>query len=355
MPGLKAALIYSIAMIAQRRPRLYCMLDNIEEAFAALVLILENHSLTTRQAGFAETLYGLVRRGTCRLPPGPCAMTPRQQWLSLVCLVGVPYLKAKLDAAHAVAQAPPVEGSDATRVALPSPLPQSTTRRLRQCWTKFVTLWYPYVHAMYEGTGLAYSCWYLLGGKFFSASAHLLNIQVVRATPEDTASAMRCVADRRQAALSRADSMARSSTLAGGVGAAELATRLVGLMGGGMLRTLYFVSDNLQSGLIASVLVFKVMEWWYTQAEERLKPNVTLPIPPPPPVPVPHPKGLSLPGDRRVCPLCWKPRTNPAICATSGFVFCYPCIYKAVHERGRCPVTFEPTSLEQIWKVYIDT
>jgi hypothetical protein len=41
---------------------------------------------------------------------------------------------------------------------------------------------------------------------------------------------------------------------------------------------------------IAGVARWQVLEWWYTSAEEKLTPNVTLPIPPAPPVMPPHPQ-----------------------------------------------------------------
>jgi peroxin-12 len=40
--------------------------------------------------------------------------------------------------------------------------------------------------------------------------------------------------------------------------------------------------------------------------------------------------GLQLPADGKICPLCTRPRTNPAVVATSGFVFCYTCAFHYV-------------------------
>lgn len=40
--------------------------------------------------------------------------------------------------------------------------------------------------------------------------------------------------------------------------------------------------------------------------------------------------GIRLPADGKMCPLCTRPRTNPAVVATSGFVFCYTCAFHYV-------------------------
>lgn len=42
--------------------------------------------------------------------------------------------------------------------------------------------------------------------------------------------------------------------------------------------------------------------------------------------------GLALPADGKICPLCTQLRTNPAVVATSGFVFCYTCIFHYVDQ-----------------------
>lgn len=40
--------------------------------------------------------------------------------------------------------------------------------------------------------------------------------------------------------------------------------------------------------------------------------------------------GIQLPADGKMCPLCTRPRTNPAVVASSGFVFCYTCAFHYV-------------------------
>ncbi|KAJ3394851.1 SWI/SNF complex component snf12 [Entophlyctis sp. JEL0112] len=109
----------------------------------------------------------------------------------------------------------------------------------------------------------------------------------------------------------------------------------------------------------SSIFLFRFVDWWYAAEYHKLAQNQE-PIPPPPlcllvifvyegkeiipvnpclfPTIKPHPSGVPLPADPSMCPLCQKALTNPAMLA-SGFVFCYPCVYKYVEAHGLCPVT----------------
>ncbi|KAI3990808.1 hypothetical protein MKX01_011716 [Papaver californicum] len=60
--SLRAALTYSLGVLAVRRPFLHKVLDYDDEFFALLMMILENHSLRTTDASFPESLYGVRRR-----------------------------------------------------------------------------------------------------------------------------------------------------------------------------------------------------------------------------------------------------------------------------------------------------
>jgi len=87
------------------------------------------------------------------------------------------------------------------------------------------------------------------------------------------------------------------------------------------------------------------------------------------PIPPPHPPKLldeseseyirrGLPTDTVCCPMCHRPRVNPAA-STSGYVFCYRCLVMHLRSNGeRCPLTgmhcpesrvirlFEPTATD---------
>lgn len=60
--SLRAAITYSVGVMALRRPILHKVLDYEDEFFALLMLVLEAHSMRTTDASFSESLYGLRRR-----------------------------------------------------------------------------------------------------------------------------------------------------------------------------------------------------------------------------------------------------------------------------------------------------
>jgi peroxin-12 len=56
-----------------------------------------------------------------------------------------------------------------------------------------------------------------------------------------------------------------------------------------------------------------------------------------------------------MCPLCSRQRTNECTLAVSGFVFCYPCVFRFVKENKCCPVTGCPCSTKSIIRLYPST
>lgn len=50
--------------------------------------------------------------------------------------------------------------------------------------------------------------------------------------------------------------------------------------------------------------------------------------------------------------MCRQHRVNPATLAVSGYVYCYPCLFKHVTAAHCCPVTRAPATLDHIRKLY---
>jgi peroxin-12 len=91
MPSLKAAVVYSLSVYAQRRPSLHRLLDKEDELFFVLSVLLDRQALASGSGSFAEGLYGLRRAtaaqggstgGSTRQP-----LTPSQRSMSLILLV----------------------------------------------------------------------------------------------------------------------------------------------------------------------------------------------------------------------------------------------------------------------------
>eukprot|EP00434_Breviolum_minutum_P025571 symbB.v1.2.022594.t1/scaffold2013.1/size94568/3 len=108
-----------------------------------------------------------------------------------------------------------------------------------------------------------------------------------------------------------------------------------------------------QASLWGFVYVLQFLQWWY-QREHLLQPLRPRKPPPPPPQRFPYPETgaagarlVVLPEDRTICPLCHRPRQNPAM-SCGGYAFCYTCLVPHVQNFGHCPVSGQRMMLEEI-------
>ncbi|XP_042338222.1 peroxisome assembly protein 12-like [Plectropomus leopardus] len=123
------------------------------------------------------------------------------------------------------------------------------------------------------------------------------------------------------------------------------------------------VAVSLSTSLSLGVFFLQFLEWWYSSDNQSaVKALTSLPAPPPPlhlqrdhsgqDSPANRGKETRPGSDSRNCPLCQRLRTNATVLATSGFVFCYRCIYMYVKSNRRCPVTGYPTEPQHLIKIY---
>lgn len=111
---------------------------------------------------------------------------------------------------------------------------------------------------------------------------------------------------------------------------------------------------SLSTALSLGVFFLQFLEWWYSSDNQgTIKGLTSLPVPPPPL----HlqqgqvgDRGAGL--DLRSCPLCHRTRSNAAVLSTSGFAFCYRCIYTYVKANHRCPLTGLPSEPQHLIKIY---
>ncbi|KAK6915322.1 Pex, N-terminal [Dillenia turbinata] len=338
--SLRAALTYSLGVLALRRPFLHKILDYEDEFFALLLLVLETHSLRTTDASFAESLYGLRRRAVkirVKKDSSPADMSDqiqhsglekRQKVLSVVFMVVLPYLKSKLHAIYNKEREATLQASlwghgddryeygenyDGEGSSLVSgrsldrnaPIREHLMKRIQ----KIVGACYPWLHAGSEGVSFAYQLLYLLDATgFYSLALHALQIHVCRATAQelmDTSSRISRIRSHERERL-RGPPWLKA-------------------LQGALLSCTYTVLDYAQTGLIAAVFFFKVAK-----------------------------DGIPLPLDRKICPLCSQKRANPSVLTASGFVFCYACIFKYVSQYKRCPITLMPANVDHIRRLFHD-
>ncbi len=333
------------------------LLASEEELHFLVSILLDRASLARHGASFGESLYAL-RRAPVGGADGaaPAEMSCAQRHGSLALLTLVPYLRAKADALHARHARGAAAGGGVLALALrraaasadspagttsPQDAPAAPTTtlaawraRLQPLALRLFLAAYPYVASAHEGARFAYQLLYLLGrSPYYSPELHALRLTVARASAADAAAA---------AAAAAAGRAARAARLGGG-----LAARLAAAGDA--------AADHVRGALILAVFGYKLLEWWYASAEAKLGGGRALPAPPPPPALAPHPAGARAPGGggSAACALCGAaPRVNPAMVATSGYVFCYRCAFEHVERHGCCPVTRVAAGLEHVRRLY---
>ena len=416
VPSLRAALAYSLGVLAARRPGLTRVLDFEDEAFAVFMLLVEAHSFAMGNGSMAEGLYGLQRSrmfprrsiiggdgdgadgaagasqltgamgarsmgasmGALRTALGSMNLladvtdataaaaaaerrklriSRSQRVLSVLTLVGVPYVRDKLEKLYArlsgaqlavgssVGGAQRVAGAgiadaimgadflgqaagerdgvgeerqtpdrggeagagaaahDAQRATGPAGGSENVQSLRRLAETAFIRA-YPYAHAAWEAVVFLHWLRYLLGGgDVHDPVLRALRVRVTRTSPAEVAENHAQINASRRASLRAA--------------AAAEVPGIVRWLGLSALRARHFAIDYAQGGLMMAVVGFKLMEWWYGTAEERLQHSATLPVPPPPPRTAVHPDGVPVPppgpDGNAPCPLCLRVCTEPAL------------------------------------------
>jgi hypothetical protein len=162
--------------------------------------------------------------------------------------------------------------------------------------------------------------------KAFSPALHLGGMKLKRITAAD------------MKALSAADTAALAARTAkyAAMGTASRTIRQV----------FDYLLDTAGFAMPLGVFFLSFMQWWYAREVDR--PQSVLPIPPPPMAAKAVPTGVSLPDRAEVCPVCRNATSNPTALAASGYVFCYPCIYRYIEQNNRCPVTWVPATTEML-------
>ncbi|KAF9971730.1 ubiquitin-protein ligase peroxin 12 [Actinomortierella ambigua] len=358
---LEPALRYVLAVYAQRYPRyLIKIVNHYEEFYAVLMFFVERHYLREYGASFAENFYGLKRARAPRLvkrrkrdiddesvaqaaatakaaPATVGSTTLRDKDIrnSLIFLIGLPYVKCKLDEYYEK-----ISGGEAARLfgdefaedeedLTGQPLHVRTKAKAIKVFKKV----YPYVNALYQLSILVHYIGYLYSKTaFYSPWLRLIGIEVKRMT----------AADYRNIQMNAKKRPTRqANTLMESV-----QNKVLGLLSGSL--------DALKVVLPMSIFFFKFLEWWY-QSDYYRKASAageSAEVPPPEKI-KPHPEGLPMPRQPSVCPICLKTITNPTA-LSSGYVYCYPCAHKQVEEQGCCPVTLMRCRIEDLRKLYSD-
>ncbi|XP_068434769.1 peroxisome assembly protein 12 [Clinocottus analis] len=322
MEALRPALRHALKVLAESNPSRFGFLwRRFDELHLLLDLVLQNHFLSHCSASFAENFYGLKRVTRGRgLPVGG-----RRRWRSLLLLCLAPYLRAKLEATLARQRD---EEDFSIRLA------QTRSQRLYRA----AVAAYPYVSSAWRAWVFCQQLLFVFG----VAGTHNPLLWMARV---------------RLARLNAQDirDMELKSSRTGNPAEGSLAQRAWWLMSQAARGTAVSLSTSLSLG----VFFLQFLEWWYSSDNQSAaKSLASLPAPPPPLHLQPERSGpdspsAQLPGaGSRDCPLCRGLRTNATALSTSGFVFCYRCVYTYVKANRRCPVTGYPTEPQHLIKIY---
>ena len=376
---LPPTLRYLLAVATHRYPRyLLRVLNNYDEVYAFLSILVEQYYLQTFGGSFTENFYGLKREKVLSVRGGevkrtqlavPAEVRERLKlkgadvWKNLAVLIGIPYIKRKLDESYDVHIAPStglliggggLGGVEGRRYLDRDSLSPNPTVKQRITWFYkwFLRNVYPSLNAAYYFSILAFSLGYLFDGtKFSSPFLWMIGTRMRRMGAADyqAIDAARKAADKAV------------SSVAGRPGQ--------GLSGIFSPRTIYpRLLSSLRILLPTSIFALKFLEWWHASDFSRQlsrKAAEGLELPPPivsgmelatklvadqraaqiktvtkrnpptssvtylPILTVPPPPSCDL------CPICLHPISTAAACQT-GYVFDYKCIFQWIegtHER----------------------
>ncbi|KAI9905449.1 hypothetical protein PsorP6_013938 [Peronosclerospora sorghi] len=363
--SIKPAVDYLVHTLCESYPTLALSLPvrRLDETYAVLRFCIESYFLSRYDSLATEKFYGMKRvmlvaaaNGKVQTKTSP--LTPRARKLALFFAVIVPYLKSKVDAyfrettevmstttVRDSCSRPSVahdgENGDRREQRVSEILQRLRSFAYMHTLKKTFVAMYPFAHFAYEGSFFLYQLLYLFGDTlYFSPFLRCMKTILVRVTADDEVVFQQTEISYRKKVMEK-------------LSGSGLYTRIRRL---GM-RATWAMLDNSYALLLLGVAVFKYIEWMYSEEGVSTKLRLTkinAPIPPPPLPPQFSGQASGLATmNPTTCYICQQKRVNPAM-APSGYVFCYPCIYRYVEQHGECPITQMKCTSVTIVKIYDD-
>lgn len=107
-------------------------------------------------------------------------------------------------------------------------------------------------------------------------------------------------------------------------------------------------STTISSLILGALITIRSIEWFLRTDVDTagvsyfpVIGSTTTKFPPAPPVMTAGRGFLLPPADKKLCPLCRRERSQPAV-STGGYIFCFSCLIAALRTQSRCPVTGVP-------------
>ncbi|OQS06089.1 hypothetical protein THRCLA_01850 [Thraustotheca clavata] len=349
--GFKPAAQYLVNVICDSYPHLASSapVKHFHESYALFKLLVERYCLAHYDSLLSERFYGIKRiemHGKTTKP-----LSERTRHLTLLCNIGIPYVKAKLDAYYHSLVATNVghRSDEEDEDVIPNQDEPSKMEMFLRQW-KQLRIWsqlkkifvdmYPTAHFSYEGTFLLYQWMYLFGyTPYFTPFLRAMKVAFARITPHDISTFDKKRLVQRANILKELD----------------VHPSILNAIRKWIYKATWMTLDHSQTIMIFTIISFKFLEWMYSDMNPRpiSHGNGNCPPPPPPLPPQLNNSAIPITSDAQRCALCNRIRTNPASCA-SGYVFCYPCIYQYVNDHHECPVTRLPCDVTSVARIYED-
>lgn len=323
----RPAISYALKVLASSNPGRWGWIWRFgDELHLCLDYIVQNYYLKNFGGSISEHFYGLKRVNRLNTEKDEEELSSYQKYLSVMMLVGVPYAKLKLDQLFERVKEEYVSGYLSSN----SPRKNSYFVHLKRI---FIYV-YPFLHFSWETIFLCYHLLYIFRfSGVHSPLLHAIGVSLQRLTRQDI------LAHNLQNSL---------PNIMSGRTVAETILAIPS-------SVTQLLASVFANGLPVVVFFLKFIDWWYSSDNKGAVQSVMqLPVPPPPPQPKPAQHGNQLPPHPAQCPLCKKVCTNPTALSSSGYVFCYPCIYKYLNQHGCCPVTHLPSASKQLVRLYVD-
>ncbi|KAF3903011.1 hypothetical protein ABW20_dc0109027 [Dactylellina cionopaga] len=349
---LEPSVRYLLAIITQRHPRyLIHIVNRFDEAYALLMLLVERHYLKAWNGSFTENFYGIKRERVLTVNDLPStsrtAAIPLREatklgeldsWKALFVIVGVPYIKRKLDDLYEIHAGGAAQSLFTNYRPREEELDENatTTERVMHKMKIGFRKAYPVINAAYYLSMLGFNLAYLFNKTHYHTPFDfLVGLRMRRLTEADHRAYEALKSKNRRPGL--APILTWWTMFSPKVFSRVILPKLL---------------DSLKVLLPTSIFFLKFLEWWYasdfarqlssksTAAIELSRPSVPAPPPAEGKRKEASMKLVELPKDSKICPICKNEMTNPAAIQT-GFVFCYPCVYRWIEEDGGpwCPIT----------------
>jgi len=342
------------------------------------MLVVERHYLKTYGGSFTENFYGLKRERVLHVKGGevPRAqlgaaaqvretlqLKERDVWRNLAVMVGLPYLKRKLDESYDIHAAHQSVLGPTFQRDTPPPGDAKLKERFVYYYKWFLRKVYPSINAAYYFGLLAFNLAYLFdGSKYHSPFLWIIGTRIRR------------LGDADHKAIALATQPKPAQALRPGQTNSIFSPRTFTRMAVPSLLS------SLRILLPTSIFALKFLEWWHASDFARQlsrKASEGLELPPPiisglpdsfsveerakgkvvttsPPI-----SGTSLlpiftvppaiSADSSLCPICGNQIVN-ATASPSGYVYCYTCIHRWVEGNHERQIAFmEGGSGEEGW------